>query len=1235
MNKHLALLLIPLLYSSCATYEAKYAEGHHAIDVTTRKEVAHTFYLIGDAGLSPMGEMNKALGSFQKKLKNDSANSTAVFLGDNIYPAGLPDPTDSTEAFRIALNHLDAQLESVKGFKGRVLFIPGNHDWYTEGLVGLKRQEAYLEGQVNQKDIFLPESGCPMEVVEITEQVIVIAIDSEWYITNWDKRPSINEDCAIKSREKFFGELESEIKKNAGKTILLAMHHPLFSYGPHGGQYTLKQHFYPKGGYGPLPILGTLINLFRKTAGASSEDMQNKRYQEFAKRIITLAQFGEKVIVASGHEHTLQYIVEQNVPQIVSGSGAKTGATALLNGSTFSTGQMGYAILEVYVDGSSRVRYYGATEEAGEQFLYTAGIHQRDTTINEMVFPDHFLQETKASVYSEEEVQKSALYRKIWGERYRKYYGTTISARTATLDTLYGGLTPVRAGGGHQSKSLRLSHSDGKEYVMRALHKEAERYLQALAFKDQYIIGEFEGTLAEGLLEDFYTGSHPYAPFVVGMLSDSAQLYHTNPKLFYVPKHPALGDFNTDFGNELYMIEEHVSEGYEDLKSFGQPKNIESTYNLLDKLREDEKYTVDTDMYIRARLFDMALGDWDRHVDQWRWAEFPDKENDRIIYRPIPRDRDQVFSNMGDGLLMNITTRIIPSLKLMEGFHEQIRNVRAFNSNAFSLDIALLTGTSREQWEEQAAFLKSKITKSAIEASFEMFPEEVQDATITKIKETLLARLSRIEETAVAYYKILNKFAIVKGTDKDDWFEIMALPDFQTRVKGYRIIDGKKERLFFDRVFDSRLTREIWVYGLDDGDYFETSGQVNNAIRIKIIGGNGKDVFDIKNSSKITLYDYKSKENTFKETAGAKVKLLDDYEVNTYEPLKIVTVRNQFIPTAGYNPDDGLRLGISNTFTQYAFRQNPFTSEHRLNASFYFATSGINISYKGEFAELFHNWNFLLSAQFASPNFSINFFGLGNDTQNNDESLGFDFNRVRLQNISLLPSIMWKGPLGASFRVGPSYEAYTVEETEGRFVNAFYTLNGEENSKSFMGIESEYFYSNSDNLAFPTLGMSSALRVGYKTSLADPGNHFGYIIPTLTLDHKLHSSGLLVLATKWKAHFTVGNGYEFYQGATLGASDGLRGFRNQRFTGKTAYFQNTDIRLRLRKMKTSLFPVSLGIYGGFDYGRVWHSADIYDRWHTSYGGGIFLNGADLLTAQCSVFGSEEGTRVLVGVGFGF
>ncbi len=265
------------LFTGCATYYAKYQDGNNATDISTEKQISHTFYFIGDAGLSPVNELNPALKIFKDRLENADNNSTAIFLGDNIYPTGLPDNKQG-EAYKLAKNHLDAQINALEGFKGKTVFISGNHDWYANGLEGLKREQKYVQEKLKSKEVFLPENGCPLDVVDINNDIVVIAIDTEWYLTNWDKHPNMNDDCEIKDREKFFQELEGLIKKNQSKTTILALHHPMFSYGNHGGQFTLEQQLYPSGGKFPIPILGTLINVFRANSGASIEDLQNKRY---------------------------------------------------------------------------------------------------------------------------------------------------------------------------------------------------------------------------------------------------------------------------------------------------------------------------------------------------------------------------------------------------------------------------------------------------------------------------------------------------------------------------------------------------------------------------------------------------------------------------------------------------------------------------------------------------------------------------------------------------------------------------------------------------------------------------------------------------------------------------------------------------------------------------------------------------------------------------------------------
>ena len=298
-------------------------------------------------------------------------------------------------------------------------------------------------------------------------------------------------------------------------------------------------------------------------------------------------------------------------------------------------------------------------------------------------------------------------------------------------------------------------------------------------------------------------------------------------------------------------------------------------------------------------------------------------------------------------------------------------------------------------------------------------------------------------------------------------------------------------------------------------------------------------------------------------------------------------------------------------FTKYGFDRNPFTSQYTIETSYYFATNGFEIKLTSEFAQVFGRWNFGVEAEFTSPNYNVNFFGFGNQTKNqnfiDETTYNLNYNRVKLRKNAVTPYMVWRGALGGNFRIGASLESIEVEPTQGRYIS---TTNLSKKN-TFLGTEAHYNFDHQDNKAFPTLGIKADLTIGYKSNTKSNAS-FSYLIPALSFDYKLVPNGQLVLASKIKSHLNFGDGFEFYQGATLGAHDGLRGYRNQRFTGKNSFYQSTDIRLNLRSLKTSLLPLHIGIYGGYDYGRVWLAEDTENHWNSSFGGGIFLNAVDMI-----------------------
>ena len=167
--------------------------------------------------------------------------------------------------------------------------------------------------------------------------------------------------------------------------------------------------------------------------------------------------------------------------------------------------------------------------------------------------------------------------------------------------------------------------------------------------------------------------------------------------------------------------------------------------------------------------------------------------------------------------------------------------------------------------------------------------------------------------------------------------------------------------------------------------------------------------------------------------------------------------------------------------------------------------------------------------------------------------------------------------------------------------------------------------------------MDLSITGGYKTNIDDSSadNNFGYIIPELAFDHRINRKGSLVLATKLAGEVVLGDDFEFYHGAQIGGVNGLRGFRNERFVGKRSFYQNTDLRLALGGLRTSVLPLRFGISGGFDYGRVWEEDNTSNVWHTSGGGSLWLSGVDSISANLGYYNSSDGGRVVFVFGFAF
>ncbi|MDC6389020.1 ShlB/FhaC/HecB family hemolysin secretion/activation protein [Maribacter sp. PR1] len=1222
------MVIVVFLFShSCATF--KEHQRIPASSVDDNKEIMHTFYLAGGYGNVSEASNKKLLEKFKSEIGTSGENSTVIFTGDNVSATSNAWEKDSLL--------ISEQIGLVEDFKGNTIFLPGNSEWKSYELDKMEKVEDYLkEIDLEGIEVF-PENGCPIEYKVINDDLDLILIDSKWFISNWSRLVDINKKCDnIVTRRRFMEELEGYINDGQGKNIVIAMHHPVMSNGIYAGTESFKSHMTP------LPVLGTLRNAVMDLGAFDPDHLNSRRYNYLRIAVSALAQANDRITLVSGHEENLQLLSGGGIHQIISGSLGSKSPTKIeknqitaIGGSMayegdYAYGERGFARLDFYDDGSSQVTFISEDDlDNSKTFDLLKPMEEEkqftdiDKNIGKTV--------TTPILDNPEDYEKSGFYKFLWGERYRSYFGKPVNAPVVNLDTLYGGLHVVKEGGGHQSFSLRLADKDGKQYAMRSLRKSALKFLKFKLPGISYSSDDYRDTWAEEVISDFFTTAHPYMQLVVNPLAESVGINHSDTELFYVPRQPQLEQYNENFGDELYFIQRRPSDEQFNYKGYrrtidkvsGTVKDFESTTDMLERIKRDESFAIDQKNFIRARIFDMLIGDWDRHQDQWRWIEYetPDGEKE---FMPVPRDRDNVFPRF-DGNAMKLVKLFVPTTKRWQTFDGDIDNAKWQNMGGNKLDRALLTKYGTEVWVEEAKYIQEHMTPEVIENAFMRLPVEVRDETAEFLKSSLEERLKTLPEKAGEYGEYLNKVVAITGTEKDDLFEVQKLPNGELSVRVKRLLTDEKNEIFFQRIFKESETEQVWLYGLGDDDIFQVAGTENPGIKLKIIGGYGEDIYDIENKKRVLIYDWEHEEIHFKDKEP-KTQLSDIYTTNNYHWRYFKPNTNILVPTTGFRTDDGFFLGASNTYTKNGLNGNDFRQRHTLKANYYFNFAATEVQYSGAFGNIFPKWNFILDGYYTSDRYARNYFGTGNETVNNENALGRDYYRARLKQLKASAGISYY-----TLKIRGLFESFKLNESDQRLFNQSNLRPELFENQNYGGAEISGYYDNDDADDFPSKSIYIGLRLGYKANLNLQENNFAYASLKLGFNHKLISSGALVLGST-AAYNTVSksNDIFFYHTPSIGGDNGLRGFRDERFTGRSSFYQSTDLKWRIKRYVTAVSPVIIGMYGGFDYGRVWSSNESSNVWHTSQGGGLWISSLKALTFNIGYFNSKEGNMVQVG-----
>ncbi|UII27902.1 outer membrane protein assembly factor [Fulvivirga maritima] len=827
---------------------------------------------------------------------------------------------------------------------------------------------------------------------------------------------------------------------------------------------------------------------------------------------------------------------------------------------------------------------------------------------------------------------------KMFGQNYRNEWQQKIKVKVIHIDEEHGGLTIVKKGGGMQTKSLRLEAKDGKQYVLRTIEKYAEGAVPQM----------LRNTFAQDIVQDQISASHPYGAFVLPFLADAAGIYHTNPQLVYIPDDANLLEYRAQFANTLALYEQRPAHDWSDADYFGNSEKIISTAKVLEKLAEDNDDEVDEKFVVRSRLFDMLIGDWDRHDDQWRWASF-EKKGKGKLYRPIPRDRDQVFF-INEGFFPSVASRKW-ALPKLEGFNYDIRWTSGFMFNARYFDRSFLTSLSKKDWIKEAEYLQEHLTDSVIEAAIHQWPDAIFQWHGEEIIARLKSRRDNLQKYAEEHYLFLARQVDVVGSDKHEYFEVERMPDNDVKVTVRKMKkDGELKKKIYKRTFHNDETEEIRLYGRGGNDEFHITGESTKGPKIRIIGGADEDVF--VDSSKVVGWSkknifYDTRDSTTLQVSGeSRLKLKNDNSVNTYNRKSFKYNVLMPLVTGNYNVDDGLFVGGGFLYTDHGFRKEPFRNRHMFLASYALRTSSFNFKYKGDYTDVVGTWDLSAAVDFKRPNFVNNFFGMGNESVY-DKGVEDEFDlrrpisyyRLRFEEISTDIGLSQNLSKNTKITISHIFQSFEIEadNDKRRFIYDYDELT----DKALVGVYRNYMggrvnllVDKRDNEMLPLKGIYWNTDLSVWNGIHNSDYTYSTINTSFSWYASTKAAHPLTLAVRVGGGANFGD-YEFYQSQVLDGKTELRGFRKTRFYGDQKVFSNVELRWELFAFRTYIFPGSFGVLAFNDAGRVWYENENSDKWHQTFGGGIWVAPFNRAVVSAEVGHSPEDTLVYARLGYLF
>lgn len=818
-------------------------------------------------------------------------------------------------------------------------------------------------------------------------------------------------------------------------------------------------------------------------------------------------------------------------------------------------------------------------------------------------------------VVANPELKGNGLKNILIGKNYRKEWTAAVNVPVLDFSKDFGGLKPVKAGGGKQTRSLELKDAAGREWALRSVRKFPEQGMDSL----------LEGTIAESLVSDGISASYPFAVLSVGTIAKAAGIPYFPNTLVYIPDDPALGEHREVYKNLLAFLELRTIDNDPEKKTDG-------TEEIVPELLKKPDLRVDERAVLRARILDNFIMDFDRHDGQWDWAK-KDSAGLKYLY-PIPKDRDQAYFD-ADGLIPWIVSGRAP-MGPIQGLQEDTRDILTFNYSQRDFDRFFLTGIDEMVWREEIDKFLRSITDEVIDEALSRQPEEVRKHAAGDIASILKSKRSSLKQDLLDYYQFLSEVVSIRGSNENEKIVVTQREDGRVSVTVSSL--SGNSNILYSRAFDPSVTREIRIYGLEGDDQFTIDNNVN-AIKFRLIGGPGEDQFTAnENKNNVLVYDVSFEENKT-EGDGLRNRISGDPMNNEFRRLGNHYDLSNLGIFFEFSFDGGLLIGPSLRAKNFGFRKDPYASNQLFYVTRAVNSSSYHMHYQGEFINALGKTDLLLNTDLQLPTTRTNFYGFGNNTVK-DENKSDHFYKVRYSNADA--SLLLRhdlnnwlqlsyGPVFRNFRISDerNKEKYIAGYNNGLFPDQLY------DAQTYLGGEVRVGVNRKNNKVITTRGIHMDLYGRPLMNIAGSSENLTQVGGILSLYTDLLMKDRIIIATSFGADHNIGD-FHIPQAHYLGFRQNLRGYLYQRFAGRTRAYNNTELRMNLGNVNLYLAKGPFGIFGFHDMARVWVDDETSDTWHKGYGGGVWMAPFNKIVVTAAVTSSKEEKFVpLMSFGFQF